>query len=111
MQAIFEEELQWIPAAGALSLDHRGRRYAEKVDGAGQELLGRPHVFGLTRELAVNRMGTWLGSLFTYQSPRFGFRPSEKRLLLSALRGGTDEELSEELTVSLSAVKGVAINL
>jgi len=105
LQAIFEEELQWIPAAGALSVDRRRGIYAEKVDETGQELLARPHVFGLTRELAVSRMGTWLGSLFTYQSPRFGFRPSEKRLLLSALRGGTDEELSEELTVSLSAVK------
>lgn len=104
LQATFEEELQWIPSAGALSVGRDGI-YAEGVDRFTQELLHRPHVFGLTRELAVNRMGTWLGSLFTSQSPRFGFRPSEKRLLLCALRGGTDEELSEELTVSLSAVK------
>lgn len=32
-------------------------------------------------------------------------RPSEQRLLLAALRGGTNEELAADLGVSLSAVK------
>ena len=42
---------------------------------------------------------------FRLSAPRFNFRPSEQRLLLTALRGGTDEELSDELGVSLSAIK------
>ena len=40
-----------------------------------------------------------------YQRPAFGFRPSEQRLLAAALAGGTDEELSKALMISLSAVK------
>jgi hypothetical protein len=104
LQAIFDEELQWIPSAGALSVGRDGI-YVEGVDTFTQDLLNRPHVFGLTRELAASRMGTWLGSLFTYQSPKFSFRPGEQRLLIAALRGGTDEELSNELAISLSAVK------
>src|SRR2546429_6039975 len=40
-----------------------------------------------------------------YQAPRFGFSASEQRLLLKAFLGGTDEDLADELGVSLSAVK------
>jgi hypothetical protein len=42
-----------------------------------------------------------VGSLFIYQPPQFGFRPSEQRLLMVAREGGTDEELAEELGISL----------
>src|SRR5215475_13015188 len=34
-----------------------------------------------------------------------GFSPGEQRLLLTALLGGTDEDLADELGISLSAVK------
>jgi DNA-binding NarL/FixJ family response regulator len=51
------------------------------------------------------RIGSWVGSLFVYQPPQFDFRPSEQRLLLAALQGGTDDSLAETLGVSLSAVK------
>ena len=61
-------------------------------------------MFGLTRELALKRM-SWISSLFFYVTPRIGFAPNEQRMLLAALRGGTDEELSDELAISLSAVK------
>ena len=53
----------------------------------------------------MSRLGSWVGVLFLHEAPRFGFRPSEQRLLLTALSGGTDDELSDELGVSLSAVK------
>ena len=43
--------------------------------------------------------------MFLYQPPQFGFRPSEQRLLLTALRGGTDEEIADELGISVSAIK------
>jgi hypothetical protein len=59
----------------------------------------------MTRQLALSRAGSWIGSIFLNQPARFGFRPSEQRLLLTALRGGTDPELADELGVSLSAVK------
>jgi hypothetical protein len=64
-----------------------------------------PHIVGLTREMALRQLGSWIGFLFQYQPPQFGFSWSEQRLLLSALAGGTDEELSDELGISLSTVK------
>lgn len=70
-----------------------------------QDILSRPHISGLTREIAQKQLGTWIGYLFLFEPPRFAFRPSEQRLLLSALAGGTDEELSDDLGVSLSATK------
>ena len=69
------------------------------------EVLAEPHLAGLTRELAMARVGTWSGSLFVYQPPQFRFRPSEQCLLLAALQGGRDEDISETLEISLSAVK------
>ena len=66
---------------------------------------------GLSRELALTRMGTWASTLFVYQPPRFGFSRSEQRLLLTALCGGTDEDLADELCISLSAVKRAWISI
>src|SRR5712691_7486581 len=51
------------------------------------------------------RFGTWIGSFFVYRPPQFGFRPSEQRLLLAASGGRTDEDITETLEISLSAVK------
>ena len=70
-----------------------------------RQLAREPHIVGITRELAVQQFGSWISSLFRYEPPRFGFSRGEQRLLLSALAGGTDEELSCELDVSLSTVK------
>ena len=68
-------------------------------------IVSKPHIVGLTREMALGRLGSWVGSLFLYEPPLFGFNVSEQRLLLSALAGGTDEQLSDDLGISLSAVK------
>jgi DNA-binding CsgD family transcriptional regulator len=73
--------------------------------GPAEDLIREPHVFSTPREHALSRFGSLLSSLFLYQAPEIGFRPSEQRLLLSALRGGTDEELADGLGISLSAVK------
>ncbi len=70
-----------------------------------QQLAREPHIVGITREIALEQFGSWISSLFRYQPPRFGFTRREQRLLLSALVGGTDEELSSLLNTSLSAVK------
>jgi DNA-binding CsgD family transcriptional regulator len=48
---------------------------------------------------------TWMSSLFMHVPPKMGLSQSEQRLLLAALRGGTDEDLSDELAISVSAVK------
>lgn len=69
------------------------------------EVLKAPHCLGVSRELAMQKFGTWVSSMFVYQEPRFGFRPSEQRLLALAFSGATDEQLSDQLGVSLSAVK------
>jgi hypothetical protein len=69
------------------------------------EVFRMPHYLGLTREVALSRIGAWMGSLFLYQIPRCGFRPSEQRLLLASLRGGTDKELADDLGISLATVK------
>lgn len=79
--------------------------YVDSINMPLREVIAGPHLVGLTRELAMTRFGTWIGSLFVYQPPQFGFRPSEQRLLLAALQGGTDDDLARTLGISLSAVK------
>lgn len=66
----------------------------------------KPYVIGMTRERARARGLSWLSSLFLgYQPPHIGFRRSEQRLLISAMRGRTDQELSDELMISVATVK------
>jgi hypothetical protein len=68
-------------------------------------LLGAPFVLGITRELALRTLGTWVTPVFVLRPPLAFFRLSEQRLLLTALQGSTDEDLADELGVSLSFVK------
>ena len=88
--------LVWDPVSG---------RYKERLEQTPEEFLSKPHVLGITRETERNRPGSWMGNLFEYQPPVFGFNRSEQRLLLCALQGGTDQELSDELAISLDTVK------
>ncbi len=69
------------------------------------EIVSKPHIADLTREIALADPGSWIGSLFVYQPPRFSFNRSEQRLLLAALNGGTDQELCEDLEISLDTIK------
>jgi DNA-binding CsgD family transcriptional regulator len=89
---------------GAFFLSPVNGSYVETISMSPDKVLATPHVFGLTQELAHTRM-SWISSLFHYDAPQIGFSLSEQKLLLAALRGGTDEELSDELAISLSAVK------
>ena len=43
--------------------------------------------------------------IFTFRNPELRLRDSDQRLLLAALKGATDQELTTELGVTLSAVK------
>src|SRR6267378_2412841 len=91
--------------SGGMLLSAVAGRYADSPDKPLDEVFAEPHVVGLTRELALARFGTWISFLFVYQPPQFGFRPSEQRLLLAALQGGTDDDLARTFEISLSAVK------
>lgn len=99
-----EEILEATLRAGSSLLDSGGH-YTDTSDRPIRDIFASPHFIGMTRELAISKVGSWIGSMFIYNAPQFAFRPSEKRLLLTALRGGTDGELSDELGISLSAVK------
>jgi hypothetical protein len=70
-----------------------------------EKLTENAFILGGDRQLVAKHFGCWLSALFTYTPPRIHFRPAEQRLLLAALSGLTDEELSNALGVSHSAVK------
>jgi DNA-binding NarL/FixJ family response regulator len=99
------DALEGTLRSGGLLFSPVNGRYVDSVDRPLQEILVKPHVVGLTRELAMARFGTWIGSLFVHEPPQFGLRPSEQRLLLAALQGGTDQDIADTLGISLSAVK------
>ena len=85
--------------------------FVDSIDGSVEEFVRRPHVVGSKQEQALSKPGLWVASIFAYQPPRFGFRRSEQKLLLAALRGETDEELSDELAVSLSSVRRMWLSI
>jgi hypothetical protein len=99
------DRLRWSLDAGGLLWNPSDRKYARCSEGKHQEVVRRPHIVGLTRDLESGRAGSWVGTLFDYHPPQLGFSPGEQRLLLSALSGRTDEELSAELGTSASTVK------
>jgi len=99
------ENLKGAIRSGGLFFSPVDGRYVESLDTPLPEVFAAPHHVGLTWELAMTHVGTWIGSLFVYPSPQFGFRPSEQRLMLAALQSGTDEDFAAALGISLSAVK------
>jgi DNA-binding CsgD family transcriptional regulator len=99
------DRLHWSSQIGGHWWDPIAGCYTGNLGENPEETLKSPHVFGLDREAEIGRPGSWVGSLFEYQPPQFGFSRSEQRLLLLALNGGTDQDLSDEIGVSLSTVK------
>ncbi len=100
------DRLTWGMQTGALFWNAAAGEYTDCLGGqAPEDIIKSPHVFGLSREAEARRPGSWVGSLFDYQPPCFGFTRSEQRLLLSALNGGTDQELSDDLGLSVFTVK------
>jgi DNA-binding CsgD family transcriptional regulator len=100
-----EQQVEMILNTGTLLWSGTAGGYVVAPADSRKRLLSEPHILGLTRELALGQIGSLVGSLFIHQPPQFGLRPSEQRLLTTALEGGTDEELAEDLGISLSAVK------
>jgi hypothetical protein len=90
--------------SGGVLWDSREERYIEANNVNAQEVIQRPFILGASRETTERHL-SWTTTLFQYNQPRIYFRPAEQRLLLAALKGSKDEELSDELGVSLSFVK------
>jgi len=104
-QADNEHHLQQMLGSGGLLLCDRKGTYesacAEDIRG----LWRRPHVLGITRELAKRQIGTWISMMFRHERPRLGLTRKQQRLLTTAMNGSTDPELAAELSTSLAAVK------
>ena len=79
------------------------------------DIVSKPHIVGITRDLELKRQrdwaGSWVGGLFDHHPPLLGFNRSEQRLLSSALPGATDEQITETLGMSLSTVKKMWISI
>ncbi len=90
--------------SGGFLWDTRQGRYVDGHNINLQEVMQRPFALGASRETTTRHL-SWTSTLFQYNQPRIYFRPAEQRLLLAALKGLKDKELSDELGVSLSFVK------
>jgi hypothetical protein len=104
-QADCLEHLYAMRNAGLLYFDQLQGRYTDFPEVNAQNFGDKPRNVGMPRDQALTYGGSWLGSLFLYAPPQLGLSRGEQRLLVSALAGGTDRNLSDELGVSLSAVK------
>jgi len=105
-QAESEEQLQAALGAGAFLFDATCGSYVCSSRQDICKLHEKPHILGTTRDLVAQQTGTWISELFyDYQEPRFRFNRSQQRLLTAALNGHTDEQLAEELSISLATVK------
>jgi hypothetical protein len=103
------ERLAWTLQSGCFLWDAENGRYADAPMGEISRIASTPHIVGITRDLELQRRpwgASWVGTLFDYEPPRFAFTRPEQRLLLSALSGDvTDQELAENLALSVAAIK------
>jgi hypothetical protein len=103
------ERLHWTMKTGGFLWDAAADRYVDNLNGDVEEIVGRPHVVGVSRKELLERPGlsaaSWVGGLFDYHPPLLGFSRSEQRVLASALTGATDEHLSKTLETSVPAIK------
>jgi len=102
-QADCFEQLQASRNLGCCYFDRRSGCYSDFPDVNQTNFEREPHNLGLDRQSTYTQGHLW--SLFCCPPAQIGFSSSEQRLLRTALDGGTDEELSEELCISLTAVK------
>jgi hypothetical protein len=98
-------QFRGMRAAGGCFVRPSDGSYADYFESIEHDVTKSPLMVGLTRELAARSPGSWAGSLFHCEPPRFGFSRSQQKLLQSAIAGATDDELISELCVSPSAVK------
>lgn len=112
-QAESAQRLQWAIDAGGLYWDPKAARYVKTLTKGVEKIARDPHIVGITRELEFGRPGSWVGSLFDYQPPRFWFSASEQRLLIHSIsdRTETNAVLAKELGVSLPTVKKMWLSI
>src|SRR5207248_2816925 len=101
-QATVVEGVRASLNSGALLFTSEGLLEELPATGA-DELLAKPHLVSILRAAALNHVGAWSTSIFVHSPARIGFSQSEQRLLVVALDGRTDEELADELQISISA--------
>jgi DNA-binding CsgD family transcriptional regulator len=104
-QADSPEQLQAMRNTGGFYFDRLRGRYGSIPEVDPRDFSNEPRNVGITRESALAHAGSWVGCLFIYDPPKFGFSRGEQRLLNAAQDGETDEELSEKLGISIYAVK------
>lgn len=112
-QAESTERLQWAVDAGGLYWEPKTARYVKSLKNGAEKFAQKPHVVGITRELELDRPGSWVGSLFDYHPPRFYFSAGEQRLLVAAMTSptGTSHALAKKLGVSLPTVKKLWLSI
>ena len=99
------ERMQWALNAGGLLWNPSARRYEHCPVENHSKVISQPHIVGVTRDIESGRPGSWVGTLFDYHQPKCGFSQREQKLLLAALSGGTNDEVSDQVGVSRSTVK------
>ena len=104
-QAESEEHLQAVLNTGHLLLCDQEKRYVEPRADQIRNLLHEPHIIGITRDLAPQRLGAWVNQMFQYKQPYLHLNRGQQRLLMAAMNGATDIELAAQLNMSGAAVK------
>jgi DNA-binding CsgD family transcriptional regulator len=108
------DRLAFLLHTGAYLWDPLAGRYTSTIR-MPEDIVSKPHILGVTRELEQSRQGDWagkwVGSLFDYQAPILGLNRSEQRLLAFALPGTTDEDLANILGISLTTVKKLWVSI
>jgi DNA-binding CsgD family transcriptional regulator len=104
-QAESLENFRGMRMAGGMRVSPKDGHYEDYWEIGPVDVIKGPQLVGLTAEMAHHMKASWISTLFNYEPPRFVFTRGEQRLLTCALDGGTDEEISNQLGISLSAVK------
>ena len=112
-QAESPQRLEWAIDAGGLCWDPKAARYVKSIKKGREEFSRSPHIVGITRELERGRAGSWVGTLFDYQPPRFYFSASEQRMLMRCMSNntGTNSALARDLNLSLPTVKKMWLSI
>jgi hypothetical protein len=109
------DHLDFILKTGGCLWDPLAGGYTSTPGEDLSEIVSKPHIIGITRDLELKRQrdwaGSWVGALFDYHPPALGLSRGEQRLLSCALPGATDEQLTEMLGMSLSTVKKMWISI
>jgi hypothetical protein len=112
------ERLEWTIKTGGLLWNPEAARYTDLGGLNPEEIVRKPHVVGITRDIETSRnkdwrgRGSWIGAVFDYEPPCLGFSHSEQKLLKAALTGdSTDQALAATLDVSIPTVKKMWVSI